>query len=473
MIKYSSHTSGHGPGRHRAKPQPADPAAPALKPFSAAELRRISEQISAEWFRPVENSRLTLLEINPWRVHAYWNVAEDEITAARARLLHEFGGRGTEPALVLRFTDLSPDTGEAAHHPHFDIEVEGASSNWYVDLWRDAKHYSAELGLKAAGGMFIALLRSNEVVTPRGGPSPELVFRNMEVRTPRPVEIRVAAATGTSAYSDALLKDLYPKRLLSDDGYPLVVAEASGELLEEPDFPELGVESEEEVEGPLAVMEAPAIVDEHSGEATTAGGSGFPMIDRAELEQHRSLARNIKGQLSDDLARHLPPVDLKVVSPSDVELVPQSLPDWVNAVPEAEAGAAGAGGEDIAGTFTAPATTASTSIAAGDRPGHDLAPKPEPPVPPGSTSARQMPYAMEGLLADTVFSHDRGTSPLDGVYLLIQGKIEPDQPLTLFGERVETQADGSFQVKLPLQRGPELTELLYRLRKRYGDRNDD
>jgi hypothetical protein len=27
-------------------------------------------------------------------------------------------------------------------------------------------------------------------------------------------------------------------------------------------------------------------------------------------------------------------------------------------------------------------------------------------------------------------------------------------------------------VQLPLQRGPELTELLYRLRERYGDWND-
>ena len=84
-----------------------------------------------------------------------------------------------------------------------------------------------------------------------------------------------------------------------------------------------------------------------------------------------------------------------------------------------------------------------------------------------------MPRALEGMLADTVFSHDRGTSPLDEVYLVFQGKIEPDRALTLFGERVETRADGSFRVQLPLQLGPELTELIYRLRKRYGDRNDD
>lgn len=464
-------------------PRPAGAAAPATKPFSAAELRGISNQISAEWFRPAESSRLTLLEIDPWRVHAYWNVAEDEIAAARVRLPHGFGGGGGEPALVLRFTDLSPDTGEAAHHPHFDIEVEGASNNWYIDLWRDAKHYSAELALKAADGTFIALVRSNEVVTPRGGPSPELAFRNLEVRAPRPVEIREAAATDATAHSDALLKDLYPKRLLSEDGYPVVVAETSGELLEEPNFPELGVEPEEEVEEPLAAMEAPFMDDERSGEAPAAGGSGFPMIDRAEIEQYRALVRNIKARLSDDLAKHLPPVYLEAVVPSDVELVPQPLPDWVNAVSDAEPDTAATSVEDIAATVTAPADTASTGmasegasladIAAGDRPGYDLAPKPEPTVPPGATSAGQMPCALEGLLADTVFSNHRGTSPLDGVHLLIQGKIEPDRPLTLFGERVETQADGSFRVQLPLQRGAELTELLYRLRKRYGDRNDD
>ena len=474
MIEYSSHKSGKGPGAHRTIPRPAGAAAPASKPFSAAELRRISKQISAEWFRPVEGSRLTLLEIDPWRVHAYWNVAEDEIAAARARLPQDSGGGGGEPALILRFTDLSPDTGEAAHHAHFDIEVEGVSNNWYVDLWRDARHYSAELGLKAAGGTFIALMRSNEVVTPRGGPSPELAFHNLEVRAPRPVETREAGAAGATVHSDALLKDLYPKRLRSEDDYPLVVAEASGELLQEPDFPELGVEPQEGVEEPLAAMQAPVMADERSGEAPAAGGSGFPMIDRAEIEQYRSLVRKIKARLSDDLARHLPPVDREVVSPSDVELVPQPLPDWANAVP---------GVEPEAATVAAPADTASTGmasegaspadIAAGDRPGYDLATKPEPPVPPGTNSAGQLPCTLEGLLADTVFSHDRGTSPLDGAHLLIQGKIEPDRPLTLFGERVETMADGSFRVQLPLQRGPELIELLYSQRKRYGDRNDD
>jgi hypothetical protein len=483
MKEYSSHSSGKGPGRHRAPLQPAGAAAPASKPFSAAELRRISQQISAEWFRPVESSHLTLLEIDPWRVHAYWNVAEDEIAAARARLPHDFGGGGDDSALVLRFTDLSPDTGQGAHHPHFDIEVEGASNNWYVDLWRDAKHYSAELGPKAADGTFIALVRSNEVVTPRGGPSPELAFRNLEVRVPRMVETREAAANVAIAHSDALLKDLYPIRLLPEFGYPLAVAEASGKPLEEPDFPELGVVPEEEVDEPLAAMEAPVMDAGRSSEEPAAGGSGFPVIDREEIKQYLPLVRKIKAQLSGDLARYLPPVDLEAVSPSDVELVPQPLPEWVNAVPKAEPDTAASSVEDIVAAATAPAAAASIStasegalpadIAAGDRPGYDLAPKPEPPVPPGATSAGQMPCTLEGLLADTVFSHDRGTSPLYGVHLLIQGKIEPDRPLTLFGERIETQADGSFQVRLPLQRGPELTELLYRLREQHGDRNGD
>jgi len=491
MKEYASHSSGKGTGWHHTTPQLTGAAALASEPFSAEELRRISKQISAQWFRPIESSRLTLLEIDPWRVHAYWNVPEDEIAAIRARLPHHFGSGVSEPALVLRFTDLSPDTSEAAHHPHFDIEVEGASNNWYIDLWRDAKHYSAELGLKAGDGTFIALVRSNEVVIPRGGPSPELAYRNLEVRTPRPVETREVATTGATAHSDALLKDLFPKRLPLEDGYPLAVAEASGEPLEEPDFPELGGEPEEEVDEPLSVLEAPVVDDVRSAKAPAAGGSGFPVIDKAEIAQYHSLARKIKARLSSDLARHLPPVDLETVSPSNVELVPQPLPVWMNAVPEVEPDTTAANTEDIkaatnAGDITAavmaPADMASTGLpsegasaadsAAGDLLGYNLAPKPEPPVPPGTTSAGYMPYALEGLLADTVFSHNHGSSPLDGVYLLIQGKIEPDRRLTLFGERVETQVDGSFRLQLPLQRGPELAELLYRLREWYDDRND-
>ena len=472
MKDYPSHSSGKGSGRHHASSRSTGAAVQAAPtPFSAAELRRISEQISAEWFRPVEASRLTLLEIDPWRVHAYWNLAEDEIAAARACMPHDFGGGGRDAPLVLRFTDLSPETGEAAHHAHFDVEVEGASNNWYVDLWRDARRYSAELGVKAVGGTFIPLVRSNEVVTPRGGPSPELAFRHLEVRAPRPLETSEAVGTGAAAHSDALLKDLYPKRLLPEHGYPLAVAETSGDLFEEPEFPDLGGQFEDEADEPVAATEVPLVDDERNGAQAAPGGSGFPLIDRAEIERYHALAGKTKARVSAKLTGHLPPVDRETVSPTDVELVSQPLPAWANELPGIEPGTAAAGADagEIAAADTAPA-----DIAAGDRSGHDLAPKPEPPFPPGTTSSGQTPYSLERLLADSGSSPGRGDLPVDGsVHLLIEGVSAPDRLPTLFGERVETQADGSFRVQLPLQRGPELAELLYRLRGRYGDRKDD
>ena len=477
MKNDSSHSSGKGPGRHHAPLRSTGAAVQAAPtPFSAAELRRISKQISAEWFRPVEASRLTLLEIDPWRVHAYWNLAEDEIAAARACMPHDFGGGGSDAALVLRFTDLSPETGEAAHHAHFDVEVEGASNNWYVDLWRDARRYSAELGVKAIGGSFIPLVRSNEVVTPRGGPSPELAFRHLEVRAPRPLETSEAVGTGAAAHSDALLKDLYPQRLLPEHGYPLAVAEGSDVLFEEPEFPDLGGGLEEAADEPAAATEVPPMDDVRNDPQATPGGPGFPLIERAEIERYHALAGKTKARVSANLAGHLPPVDRETVSPTDVELVSQPLPAWAHALPggEPDTAAAGAGAGEIAAADTASAGAQPADIAPGDRSGQDLAPKPEPLFPPGTGSTGQTPYALERLLSDSGSSPGSGGLPVDGsVHLLIEGVSSPDRLPTIFGERVETQADGSFRVQLPLQRGPELAELLYRLRGRYGDRNED
>jgi len=415
-------------GEGRRSPARKPKAGP--QPFSADELRRIGAEITAHWSRPPAANRLTLLEVDPWRVHAYWHVAEADLAAARARL----PGGGRDAVLVLRFTDLSPHAeGTAEPHERFDIEVREARNNWYVALWRDAKHYAAELGLRAPDGGFIGLARSNEVATPRGRPAPELEFRHLEVRPPRAAQAQ--SATDGAPPNDALLSELFPERRRpEDDDYPLVSSEPSGVDLDEPPFPALPEEA--------GVADAPAIAGGAAGGApgvaTPAALDDFPVIAADEIDPYRALARAAKAELLAEVGTALPPVATDTIAPGDLEWEAQPLP----ISPAAEAGSAPARG---------PAAEPAEDAAAGDWPHIPL----------------------EGLLAGAVFSLGRGDSPVQAsAELLIHGQGAPGSPLMLFGQPVQREADGRFTVRLPLPAGPELAALLGQLRGRHGGKDE-
>jgi hypothetical protein len=425
---------------------PVPEAAPEPKPFSAIELRQISTHITTQWFLPVEDNRLTLLEIDPWRVHAYWNVAEADVAAARGSL----PGGGAEAALVLRFTDLSPGTRDTAPpHPRFDIEVQQARNNWYIGLWRDAKHYSAELGLRAPDGAFVGLVRSNEVVTPRAGPSPDLDFRHLEVRPPRALETR-APITGTSS-NDWLLRDLFPRRLPQEDDYPLAAAEAAGVVIDEPPFPSLEPGTEEAGEtvggwGTLPSGDAAGVVPG----SDAAGEVGrFPVVAAGEIDPYRTEARRVKARVLSTMSSRLPPVAEETVSPTDMELKPQPLPVAVaradasaDVAPPAEAGAGG------------------FSLGA-------------PQAPAGGASVAWLPIPLEAVLAGAIFSPGQGASPVQAFAdLVIRGRSGSAGPVTLCGEPVPIGDDGSFAVRLRIAHGTELAELIRRQCSRYADEDD-
>lgn len=437
-----------GPPRRRAGPrpsartgggrsgQPRQPG-PAPQPFAATELRQISTEIVARWFRPLQGNRLTLLEIDPWRLHAYWHVAEADLAAARARLPD--GGR--DAALVLRFSDLSPRTADGPPpHERFDLEVRGASNNWYVGLWRDAKHYSAELGLRAADGAFVALVRSNEVVTPRGGPSPELDFRNVEVRAPRAVQ---APAAGSAVPSEVLLQDLFPQRHAPDEDYPLVAGEPSATVLDEPAFPGLPAASIAAGSGDAAgaVAEGSAAA---AGEAPAMAGpdaADFPVIEAGEIEPYRALARQARAEARAQIPAQLPPLAADTVSRTGEDLEPQPLP-----IPSADAPVDRRGGEVASGVGEQPA---------------------------GASADAGLPVPLEGVLAGAVFSFGPAAAPVyASVELVIKGRSAATGPLLLFGQPVPLEADGSFTVRLPVEHGPELAALLRHLHTRQTERGD-
>jgi len=133
-------------------------------------------------------SRLVLLPVDPYLIHAYWELTPYE-AAARSN------GTQAQQA-VIRFYDTS-----GAAEPKgewFDIEVALEPGNWQVRLWSPQKSYVGELGVRGKDGSFVPLVRSNAVHTPRAWPA-------------TPVEEHFVRAPGTKPEPTAARPPL-PKR---------------------------------------------------------------------------------------------------------------------------------------------------------------------------------------------------------------------------------------------------------------------
>ncbi len=111
-------------------------------------------------------NKLVLMVRDPWWLYAYW-----EVTPEREREVLDFvkeSGFSIETK-VLRVYELA-DKEWTGTSTFFDIGI-GFANNWYVDVGKPDRHWIAELGFRAQGGRFFALIRSNIVRTPRYGVS--------------------------------------------------------------------------------------------------------------------------------------------------------------------------------------------------------------------------------------------------------------------------------------------------------------
>jgi hypothetical protein len=97
-------------------------------------------------------ARVTLLVIDPYLVHAYWDL--DQATLPEA-------SHG-----VLRVHDTTEEVSS-----YFDVPVSLGARNWYIHFWTPERSYYAELGLSEQAGDFTSLARSNTIQTPRAWPA--------------------------------------------------------------------------------------------------------------------------------------------------------------------------------------------------------------------------------------------------------------------------------------------------------------
>lgn len=388
---------------------------PIHEPFTADELRRISQEISQKAWPVRASNRLELMEIDPWNVYAYWHIRASDLAKCRARLIR----KGLNPQLVLRFYDVSSKHSQNGLHDSFDIEVTQNSNNWYVNLWRDGKRYSAEIGLRTADGAFEALASSNQIATPRAYPSADLDFYLVNVQTPAMPE--PSARVIPRATNDDLLRNLFPQRFLDAGEFPWVdpagiISASDGEWA----FPDLDVPAQETIEGP----------------------PDFPVLDRLELEQYGAQASQAREEIL--AGTHLP-----ALRDTPVEIIAPAAKEF--------------GSRPQIQTLLNPIAGHSQSPAAGIV--HFFA---ESPQEPGILDIRNEAQEHRSVSLEMYLGSYESSSWTTGdalnmsAHLVIEGTCPPDRQLLLFGEQVSVAPDGTFCIKLPLERGPELLEFMVR-----------
>jgi len=120
--------------------------------------------------------RLTLMEIEPDSLYAYW-----EIPAAVRQTVSEGGWGGQQGGeWVLRFYDAAvpaADPGAAV----LDVPVQVEAGNWYVRIRAEGRPLFAEAGFRAFNGRFVPLCRSNTITLPGALQPPEPAQRWMRV----------------------------------------------------------------------------------------------------------------------------------------------------------------------------------------------------------------------------------------------------------------------------------------------------
>jgi hypothetical protein len=183
-----------------------------LRSGPGAEPVRVAETRASEGSRLPSSygrTRLVMLPVNPYTLHAYWEVTSETLMEAERRMT----ARTAQAQAALRFYDA----GSLAREPVFDIDVRLGARNWFVPLWAPGRSYDVELGLKGEAGEFVALARYNAVRTPRAWPEPQVHEHFMYV-------------SGADREQTAVLPPTFRKPVLIRPRAPLSPTVAAGSL---------------------------------------------------------------------------------------------------------------------------------------------------------------------------------------------------------------------------------------------------
>ena len=364
-------------------------------------LRRVAEEVRAAFPRPIRTPQLVLIDVDPRHLHAFWNLAADDIEEAR----REFGVEGEHAPMVLRIDQSDGDGDSTA----FDVEVVGLQGRRYVEIWGEPRGYSGTLGLRGADGTLRLLAGPATVRLPNIGPPDQV-----------PARPPTAAADTT----------ISPTATVSTTTAPGSTAERHKPL--SPPFPQ--PPSEAGAYDPLPTLNEtrdgvrPETPDGLANAAVPAAATAVQGVP-ATLSHPPEMVR---------LSFPLPPTE-------PGEYVPQGLIGGflpADAAPIAEE----RGGPAEAGEDGEPHVEAQgPHVSEGG--------EPTPDQPPG--------LPLENVLTLSSYALGRETVEFEiNAELHIFGRVRPGTRLQLFGRPVALRPDGSFSITRPLPNGALLLSSL-------------
>jgi hypothetical protein len=123
-------------------------------------------------------NRITALVRSPEHLYLYWEMTDEGIVAARARL----GPAGEHAWCNLRVYDTTARDFDGTNANHYiDIRVERGSREYFLPVHRPGSSAYVEVGMKSHEGYFQPVARSGRAEFPRKSPSPNTSIAWMTV----------------------------------------------------------------------------------------------------------------------------------------------------------------------------------------------------------------------------------------------------------------------------------------------------
>lgn len=114
--------------------------------------------------------RVTALVIDPDSAYVYWELTDEALAGARARL----GPAGAHGWCNLRVYDVTGRAFDGTDaSSYFDVRVERDDREHFLTLRRPGSQLIVEIGVKTSEGYFQAIVRSGRVDFPRASVSPD------------------------------------------------------------------------------------------------------------------------------------------------------------------------------------------------------------------------------------------------------------------------------------------------------------
>lgn len=392
------------------------------------ELRSLLDAVSLEQPLPASGTELILLEVDPHRAHAYWNI---DPAQARESL-----------PLVLRVYDVTESGAVDQAGQAFDVEVHGLQGRWYLDFWRDNRTFVSEIGYRQPDGTLSLLARSNEVNTPSAEPAENASTGQHQdhngepLHTDWPGDHQAPADTQTPT-------DSVPDTQITasdDKAAPSAPLVAEPITLLEPEFPlPLWPASVADTNEPVMQKAVPSaqLPRHHPEDAIIAAG------DASVAFEDEVMSGNAHDNRVTPEASIAIPEDMPHEFPTPEELL-AAVTENHQAL-QAFYASAGPDYHDGSATSDEPAGAAA----------HDQ------PAQPGSPAPESLP-PLEQIIGLSSLEHMGKDVLLEvNAELHIYGRSKPNTELTLYGQVVKTRPDGTFSVRRPLPHGAVVLPLLY------------